>query len=80
MVRTLYLLISLRRPDKFAVDADTMLTSVKEKKVGKMAIKKCSNPNCKSQFQDEKYGPGKRVMNPCKEGHRCTVCTTEVKK
>lgn len=45
-----------------------------------MAIKKCSNPNCKSQFQDEKYGPGKRVANATKDGHRCTVCATEIKK
>ena len=38
-------------------------------------IEKCSN-NCKSEFQDEEYGKGKRVLNPClKENEfRCSVC------
>ena len=37
---------------------------------------------CKSTYQDEKYGQGKRVMNPFPHsstqiGHRCTVCGWE---
>lgn len=31
---------------------------------------------CKSEYQDAKYGIGKRVKNPCKDGARCTVCST----
>jgi len=35
-------------------------------------IKKCS---CAHEYQDSKYGKGKRVKNLCKDGkHRCTVC------
>lgn len=31
--------------------------------------------NCTSEFQDKKYGKGKRVCNPKKErGYSCTVC------
>jgi hypothetical protein len=29
---------------------------------------------CPHEFQDQRYGKGKRVMNPMKSGHRCTVC------
>lgn len=38
-------------------------------------IEKCSK-NCKHEFQDETYGKGKRVLNPClKENEfRCSVC------
>ncbi|MFA5049324.1 MAG: hypothetical protein WC516_09935 [Patescibacteria group bacterium] len=38
-------------------------------------IEKCSK-NCKHEFQDEAYGKGKRVLNPCvKENEfRCSVC------
>ncbi len=42
-------------------------------------IKKC---NCKSKYQDEKYGKGNRVHNPKVKGsngnqeYRCTVCGT----
>lgn len=51
-----------------------------------MAIIKCTNPNCKNQFQDERYGEQKRVMNKMKTSdkerpkYRCTVCLTEVEK
>ena len=35
--------------------------------------------NCTHEYQDKKYGKGKRVMNPIKVGsggtdYRCTVC------
>lgn len=46
------------------------------------AVKKCS---CKHKFQDERYGEGSRVMNPCKGpgvntvAYRCTVCHAEHK-
>jgi hypothetical protein len=30
--------------------------------------------SCKSEYQDKRYGAGKRVKNPCKDGARCTVC------
>lgn len=42
-----------------------------------MAIKKC---NCKSEFQDKKYGKDMRVHNKyIKEngGYRCTVCNKD---
>lgn len=37
------------------------------------------NCTCVHKFQDERYGPGKRVHNPCKGGDyvRCTVCGSE---
>lgn len=34
-------------------------------------IVKCA---CRHQFQDEVYGAGMRVHNPCNKGSRCTVC------
>jgi len=35
--------------------------------------------SCHHDYQDEKYGKGRRLYNPCKDGkaHRCTVCGTE---
>lgn len=37
-------------------------------------IAKCDS-NCKSEYQDAKYGKGNRVKNRTKEGKwRCTVC------
>jgi hypothetical protein len=45
-----------------------------------MSIVKCT---CKHAFQDERYGPGNRVMNPCRPAGgkdtavRCTVCLKE---
>lgn len=32
--------------------------------------------NCNHDYQDAKYGKGKRVANwaPKQDGHRCTVC------
>ena len=41
-------------------------------------IKKCT---CKHDFQDKKYGKGKRFHNVCAKAgeYRCTVCGT-VKK
>jgi len=39
-------------------------------------ILKC---NCKHDYQDKRYGPGRRVHNLCVKGgkvaHRCTVCS-----
>jgi hypothetical protein len=37
--------------------------------------------NCKHEYQDKKYGQGKRVHNEMKDkkGYRCTVCG-DVKK
>jgi len=34
---------------------------------------------CQHDFQDKRYGKGKRVHNPCKKGNaiRCTVCGNE---
>ena len=33
---------------------------------------------CKSEYQDQKYGPGMRVMNRLENGKmRCTVCGKE---
>lgn len=38
-------------------------------------MRSCENPICRSTYQDERYGKGKRVMNPRKAGGvRCTVC------
>ena len=34
--------------------------------------------NCKHEYQDSKYGPGRRVANYTAKGHaRCTVCGSE---
>jgi len=35
---------------------------------------------CRSEFQDQRYGHGNRVMNKCKVAGvwRCTVCGREV--
>lgn len=30
--------------------------------------------SCKSAYQDQEYGEGKRLMNKCNKGYRCTVC------
>jgi len=45
-------------------------------------ILKCTSPDCINQFQDSKYGEGKRVMNSTLKGtgkltYRCTVCSKE---
>ena len=39
-------------------------------------IRNCS---CKNEWQDKKYGKGRRVMNSDKEGKKwtCTVCGKE---
>jgi hypothetical protein len=41
-----------------------------------IAIRPCT---CTSDYQDKKYGKGKRVMNPKAKnsGHRCSVCAKE---
>lgn len=42
-----------------------------------MAILTCS---CKNEFQDKKYGKGKRVFNETNKdgkGYRCTICGHE---
>lgn len=43
-------------------------------------IKTCDNANCKSDYQDKKYGSKKRVFNlggGTQKGARCTVCGTK---
>jgi hypothetical protein len=35
------------------------------------AIRNCG---CSNAFQDARYGPGRRVANATKDGHRCTSC------
>ena len=42
-------------------------------------IAKC---DCANEYQDKRYGKGRRVHNPCKlqgggEGKRCAVCLKE---
>lgn len=37
-------------------------------------LEKC---NCKSDFQDKRYGPQRRVHNVTTKGVRCTVCGSE---
>jgi hypothetical protein len=39
---------------------------------------KVVNCNCKSEYQDQKYGPGRRVANTTAKGWRCTVCAKEI--
>lgn len=34
-------------------------------------VRKC---DCVHKYQDQKYGNGRRVMNKCNAGYRCTVC------
>jgi len=39
---------------------------------------KIKNCDCKHEYQDKKYGKGKRVHNPTiKDKWRCTVCKKE---
>ena len=38
------------------------------------SVRKC---RCKSDFQDKKYGNGKRLHNVTTKGWRCTVCDIE---
>ncbi len=46
-------------------------------------IVRCDNPDCKSEFQDQKYGPKMRVHNHApnkgvsKNRYRCTTCKKE---
>lgn len=37
-------------------------------------IETCNEPTCINQYQDDKYGKNKRVMNSTTKGWRCTVC------
>lgn len=46
---------------------------------GQTKVKDCA---CEHEYQDAKYGRGKRVHNPCKsksggKGLRCTVCNRQ---
>jgi len=43
-----------------------------------MAILKCENPKCISDFQDQRYGVKMRVHNPGVKVFRCTVCSCTV--
>ena len=55
-----------------------MNTSNKDETVRDPKILDCV---CASEYQDKRYGKGKRVHNPCKRpsgvGYRCTVCKRE---
>lgn len=31
--------------------------------------------DCSHTYQDEKYGKGQRVMNGCRGGYSCTICS-----
>lgn len=46
----------------------------KEVKVTKTKILNCV---CNNDYQDQKYGYGKRVMNSYVKGYRCTSCNKE---
>lgn len=35
------------------------------------SVKQC---DCAHDYQDAKYGKGKRVHNPSAKGYKCTVC------
>lgn len=35
---------------------------------------------CKHEFQDKRYGKGKRVFNKTTTGYRCTVCKRETNR
>lgn len=45
---------------------------------------KIINCSCKNEFQDARYGRGKRIANQTKKGdgvlYRCTVCLKETIK
>lgn len=45
--------------------------SAKVQKMNSSIIAKC---DCKSEFQDRKYGKGMRIKNSYTGGFRCTVC------
>ena len=53
----------------------TTTTSTSSAKYGTV-IKVCT---CNSDYQDKRYGVGKRVHNLCNKGEkaRCTICTKE---
>ena len=45
-------------------------------------IKECDGALCESDYQDARYGKGRRLHNPCPRtdgsvGYRCTVCAKE---
>lgn len=48
-------------------------TATPASKVGKTEVKMCSE-TCKSEYQDQKYGRGRRVFNVGKAGSTCTAC------
>lgn len=44
-----------------------------------MAIVNCTSSVCRSEYQDKKYGKGKRVANRTNnQNYRCTVCLATV--
>lgn len=59
--------------------AGTIIRSAEIPKGLKLVIKQCVKA-CKHEFQDMKFGKGRRAMNPAKDGGktfqacRCTVC------
>lgn len=34
---------------------------------------------CSHEYQDKRFGKGKRLHNPTKDGYRCSVCGREIK-
>jgi hypothetical protein len=42
-------------------------------------IAKCKGKDCTHESQDTLYGKNNRVMTPCKDGFRCTVCGNTVR-
>ena len=43
-------------------------------RIGGCDIRNCT---CKHDWQDKTYGKGRRVMNACRGGYVCTVCSTK---
>lgn len=62
-------------PEKLRETKKVTLPSVKR---GAKAVKTYSTIiakcDCKSEFQDKKYGKGMRVKNSSTAGYTCTVC------
>jgi hypothetical protein len=42
-------------------------------------IRTCKSKDCNHEAQDRMYGKNNRVMNPTKDGFKCTVCGNVVR-
>jgi hypothetical protein len=49
-------------------------TETKKAARGSASVRPCT---CANEYQDQKYGAGRRVHNTTKDGHRCTSCGTK---